>query len=159
MGRSKKFSQSSISKSGGSNRERPSQSAISTLRRGHLPKKSCRDLFSLLEPQINSEGIHVWPFDVSCPVDVLFLTDDGRRCVGQSLSLWIFRGSLRVFRLGGLSLSRIESFRLMRETWRLSVARCTTASSAGHPRLQSLRSSSSWQPRFVANRAATAQSI
>ncbi len=81
MGRSKKFSESSISKSGGSNRERPSQSAISTLRRGHLPKKSCRDLFSLLEPQINSEGIHVWPFDVSCPVDVLFLTDDGRRSV------------------------------------------------------------------------------
>jgi hypothetical protein len=38
-------------------------------------------LFSLLEPQINSEGIHVWPFDVSCPVDVLFLTDDGRHPV------------------------------------------------------------------------------
>jgi AraC-like DNA-binding protein len=81
MGRSKKHSELSIDKSGGSDRGRPSRSALSTLRRGHLPKKSCQDLFSLLEPQINSEGIHVWPFDVSCPVDVLFLTDDGRHPV------------------------------------------------------------------------------
>ena len=33
--------------------------------------------FSLVEPQINAEGIHVWPFDPSCPVDVLFLTSSG----------------------------------------------------------------------------------
>jgi AraC-like DNA-binding protein len=38
-------------------------------------------MFSLLEPQISSEGIHVWPFDVSCPVDVLFMTDHGRHPV------------------------------------------------------------------------------
>ena len=29
----------------------------------------------MIEPQINAEGVHVWPFDVSCPVDVLFLMD------------------------------------------------------------------------------------
>lgn len=47
----------------------------------HVPRTSCRDHFSLVEPQINAEGIHVWPFDVSCPVDVLFLTVDDRHRV------------------------------------------------------------------------------
>ncbi|MGA7340712.1 MAG: AraC family transcriptional regulator [Terracidiphilus sp.] len=37
----------------------------------------CRDHFSLVEPQINAEGIHQWPFDEACPVDVLFLTGYG----------------------------------------------------------------------------------
>ena len=80
MGRSKKYSELNLEarESRGSNQKLPSRSALTTLRRGQLPKKSCKDLFSLLEPQINFEGIHVWPFDVSCPVDVLFLTDDGR---------------------------------------------------------------------------------
>ena len=44
----------------------------------HVPEESCKDRFSVIEPQINAEGVHVWPFDVSCPVDVLFLTEDGR---------------------------------------------------------------------------------
>jgi AraC-like DNA-binding protein/mannose-6-phosphate isomerase-like protein (cupin superfamily) len=44
----------------------------------HVPKRSCKDHFSVIEPQINAEGVHVWPFDVSCPVDVLFLTEDGQ---------------------------------------------------------------------------------
>jgi AraC-like DNA-binding protein/mannose-6-phosphate isomerase-like protein (cupin superfamily) len=44
----------------------------------HVPKGSCKDHFSVIEPQINAEGVHVWPFDASCPVDVLFLTEDGR---------------------------------------------------------------------------------
>ena len=52
-----------------------------TARRVHVPKKSCKDHFSLVEPQINADGVHVWPFDVSCPVDVLFLTEDGRHNV------------------------------------------------------------------------------
>jgi AraC-like DNA-binding protein/mannose-6-phosphate isomerase-like protein (cupin superfamily) len=47
----------------------------------HVPKRSCKDHFSVIEPQINAEGVHVWPFDVSCPVDVLFLTEDGQHSV------------------------------------------------------------------------------
>jgi AraC-like DNA-binding protein/mannose-6-phosphate isomerase-like protein (cupin superfamily) len=47
----------------------------------HVPRKSCRDHFSVIEPQINAEGVHVWPFDVSCPVDVLFLVEDGQHSV------------------------------------------------------------------------------
>lgn len=47
----------------------------------HLPRKSCKDHFSLVEPQINAEGVHVWPFDPSCPVDVIFLNIDGRHRV------------------------------------------------------------------------------
>jgi AraC-like DNA-binding protein/mannose-6-phosphate isomerase-like protein (cupin superfamily) len=50
-------------------------------RRVHVPKRSCKDQFSIIEPQINADGVHVWPFDVSCPVDVLFLTEDGRHNV------------------------------------------------------------------------------
>jgi AraC-like DNA-binding protein/mannose-6-phosphate isomerase-like protein (cupin superfamily) len=49
--------------------------------RVHVPKRSCKDHFSVIEPQINAEGVHVWPFDVSCPVDVLFLSEDGRHSV------------------------------------------------------------------------------
>jgi AraC-like DNA-binding protein/mannose-6-phosphate isomerase-like protein (cupin superfamily) len=47
----------------------------------HVPKRSCKDHFSVIEPQINAEGVHVYPFDVSCPVDVLFLTENGRHSV------------------------------------------------------------------------------
>ena len=47
----------------------------------HVPRKSCKDQFSVIEPQINAEGVHVWPFDVSCPVDVLFLAEDGQHSV------------------------------------------------------------------------------
>ncbi len=41
------------------------------------PEKSCQDL-RVLEPQINAEGVHVWPFDQSFPIDVRYLTG-GRR--------------------------------------------------------------------------------
>jgi AraC-like DNA-binding protein len=47
----------------------------------YIPKLSCKDTFSLVEPQINAEGVHVYPFDISCPVDVLFLNEDGRHKV------------------------------------------------------------------------------
>lgn len=40
-----------------------------------------QDTFSLVEPQINDEGIHIWPFDPLCPVDVLFMTTSDRECV------------------------------------------------------------------------------
>jgi AraC-like DNA-binding protein/mannose-6-phosphate isomerase-like protein (cupin superfamily) len=54
---------------------------IDSAQRIHLPRKSCKDHFSLVEPQINAEGVHLWPFDASCPVDVLFLTVDDRHRV------------------------------------------------------------------------------
>lgn len=72
MARLKKSSPSSI--------ERPVES-LARGRRIHLPRTSCRDHFSLVEPQINAEGVHIWPFDSSCPVDVLFLTVDDRHRV------------------------------------------------------------------------------
>jgi AraC-like DNA-binding protein/mannose-6-phosphate isomerase-like protein (cupin superfamily) len=83
MGTSKKYSELSIEtpEHHVPNGERRSRTALATLRRVHLTKKSCKDLFSLVEPQIDAEGVHVWPFDVSCPIDVLFLTDDGRHQV------------------------------------------------------------------------------
>ena len=40
----------------------------------HIPKNSCKDHFSVLEPQINAQGVHKWPFDEFCPVDVAFFT-------------------------------------------------------------------------------------
>src|SRR3982750_4859985 len=42
-----------------------------------VPPKSCEDQFRLIEPQINAEGVHLWPFDPSLPVDVPYLTSDG----------------------------------------------------------------------------------
>jgi AraC-like DNA-binding protein/mannose-6-phosphate isomerase-like protein (cupin superfamily) len=50
-------------------------------RRMKLPKNSCRDHFDLVEPRINAEGVHTWPFHAPCPVDVLFLTVDDRHRV------------------------------------------------------------------------------
>ncbi len=47
----------------------------------HLPRRSCKDHFELVEPGINAEGVHVWPFDPACPVDVLFITVDDRHRV------------------------------------------------------------------------------
>jgi AraC-like DNA-binding protein/mannose-6-phosphate isomerase-like protein (cupin superfamily) len=46
-----------------------------------VSKASYRDHFDLVEPQINAEGVHIWPFDIPCPVDVLFLTVDDRHRV------------------------------------------------------------------------------
>lgn len=37
-----------------------------------IPKDSCEDQFRVVEPQINAEGVHVWPFDPSLPLDVRF---------------------------------------------------------------------------------------
>jgi AraC-like DNA-binding protein len=55
--------------------------SLDLAQRIHLPRRSCKDHFSLVEPQINAEGVHVWPFDPSCPVDVLFLNVDDRHRV------------------------------------------------------------------------------
>ena len=39
-----------------------------------IPKKLCEDQVHVVEPQINAEGIHVWPFDPAFPIDVRFMT-------------------------------------------------------------------------------------
>jgi AraC-like DNA-binding protein/mannose-6-phosphate isomerase-like protein (cupin superfamily) len=46
-----------------------------------LAKGSTRNQFDLVEPQIDAEGVHVWPFDALCPVNILFITVDDRRKV------------------------------------------------------------------------------
>lgn len=38
------------------------------------PKKWCEDYFRTIDAGINEKSIHVWPFNVSFPVDVRFLT-------------------------------------------------------------------------------------
>lgn len=42
------------------------------------------DQYSLIQPQINAQGIHVWPFNSGLPVDLRFLTSDGRKTVPQN---------------------------------------------------------------------------
>ena len=46
-----------------------------------IPAQICEDHFRVVEPQINAEGIHVWPFDPSFPVDVRFMTTGLRQNV------------------------------------------------------------------------------
>ena len=83
MGKSKKCSKLSIDveKQSGSTGGRSSSHSLEKSGRLYVPKKSCRDHFSLVEPQINAEGIHKWTFDDSCPVDVQFMIEDGRQNV------------------------------------------------------------------------------
>jgi AraC-like DNA-binding protein/mannose-6-phosphate isomerase-like protein (cupin superfamily) len=45
------------------------------------PVKSYKDTFNLVEPQINAEGAHIWPFNASCPVDVIFMNTHDRQRV------------------------------------------------------------------------------
>lgn len=83
MAKSKKFSKSRID----SRRQNTSPSL--ELSRGpfdislqaHASQRSSKDTFSLVEPQINAEGAHIWPFDISCPVDVLFMATHDRQRV------------------------------------------------------------------------------
>lgn len=46
-----------------------------------LPRELCQDEFSLVEPQINAEGVHIWPFEPGFPIDVQFLTSGRSRGV------------------------------------------------------------------------------
>ncbi len=64
-----------------------------------FPPEVCTDHFNLLEPQISADGVHAWPFNVSCPVDVRFLTGDGRHHVRMNRHeyfevLYAFSGSV-----------------------------------------------------------------
>ena len=43
-----------------------------------MEKLHWENAFSLIEPQINAEGLHVWPFDPAFPVDVRFYVWDKR---------------------------------------------------------------------------------
>ncbi|MHB1936660.1 MAG: helix-turn-helix domain-containing protein [Acidobacteriaceae bacterium] len=83
MARSKKYSELSIEtgKHKGAAREQSSTQPLAMFGHVHLPKQPFRDSFNLVGPQINAEGVHVWPFDASCPIDVLFLTETGRHNV------------------------------------------------------------------------------
>jgi hypothetical protein len=38
-----------------------------------IPQKLCEDQFRAVEPQINAEGVHVWPFDPAFPLDLRFM--------------------------------------------------------------------------------------
>ncbi len=78
MAKSKKSSELSIDgrKRDASPALRPVRSSAKSLHT-NISKMPCKDHFSLVEPQINAEGIHKWPFDEACPVDVLFLTGYG----------------------------------------------------------------------------------
>ena len=78
MAKSKKSSELSIDggKQHASTSAPPSPNRAK-LRLAHLSKMPCKDHFSLVEPQINAEGIHKWPFDDTCPVDVQFMTGYG----------------------------------------------------------------------------------
>ena len=60
---------------------RPARRRSAFPRRMLLPKTSYPEQFDLVEPQINAEGVHIWPFDAPCPVDVLFLSVDDRHRV------------------------------------------------------------------------------
>jgi AraC-like DNA-binding protein/mannose-6-phosphate isomerase-like protein (cupin superfamily) len=83
MARLKKSTESSTKSRKGdvSKAGRLSNGSLDLSRRIHLPKQSCKDHFELVEPGINAEGVHTWPFAPSCPVDVLFLTVDDRHRV------------------------------------------------------------------------------
>jgi AraC-like DNA-binding protein/mannose-6-phosphate isomerase-like protein (cupin superfamily) len=70
-----------VKKRGGLNPLRLSRTSGANDRRVRAPREPLRDTFSLVEPQINAEGVHIWPFDVSCPVDVLFMTTHDRQRV------------------------------------------------------------------------------
>ena len=46
-----------------------------------IPTQICEDHFRVVEPQINADGVHVWPFDPSFPIDVRFMTSGLRQNV------------------------------------------------------------------------------
>ena len=83
MARSKKSSESNTNLQEGlkSNSLRLTAGSKGKSIRVQTPRKSLKDTFSLVEPQINAEGVHIWPFNKSCPVDVLFMTTHDRQRV------------------------------------------------------------------------------
>jgi AraC-like DNA-binding protein len=49
---------------------------VATSKEAH--KLTWEQAYPLVEPQINAEGVHVWPFDPAFPIDVRFLVFEGR---------------------------------------------------------------------------------
>ena len=83
MAKSRKSSQSSIECESLENSAiaRSPIHLIAAPGRLRFPRNSCEDQFTLVEPQIDAEGIHVWNFDTRCPLDVLFLMESGQHKV------------------------------------------------------------------------------
>ena len=83
MARSKKSSRSNTDMKNGtaSHWLRPHDDASEESPRLQAPSQSFKDTFSLVEPQINAEGVHIWPFNKACPVDVLFMNTHDRQRV------------------------------------------------------------------------------
>lgn len=42
------------------------------------------DQYRLIQPQINADGVHVWPFNSAMPIDLRLLTSDGRHTVQKN---------------------------------------------------------------------------
>ena len=78
MAKPKKSSQSSTRSR---SVELTSNRALTRTGRVRFPRNSCEDHFCLVEPQINAEGVHIWNFDVACPLDILFLHESGQQKV------------------------------------------------------------------------------
>ena len=55
--------------------------ASATSGRFYVPKRPDHNTFSFVEPHIKPEGVHDWPFNASCPIDVLSFTRDARQPV------------------------------------------------------------------------------
>jgi AraC-like DNA-binding protein len=58
----------------------------------------CLDHFSVVEPQISADGVHSWPFDSYCPIDVAFLAANARQRVRMNRHryfevIYMFSGS------------------------------------------------------------------
>ena len=58
----------------------------------------CLDHFSVIEPQISAEGVHSWPFDCYCPIDVSFRAANARQRVRMNRHryfevIYMFSGS------------------------------------------------------------------
>jgi AraC-like DNA-binding protein/mannose-6-phosphate isomerase-like protein (cupin superfamily) len=49
-----------------------------------VPRSLCEDQFRVVEPQINAEGVHIWPFDPAFPIDVRFMTSSPRHNVRKN---------------------------------------------------------------------------
>ena len=82
MAKLKKSSESNIElEQSAPSSTRPAPSARTSRLRIDAPQKPYKDTFSLVEPQINAEGVHIWPFNAACPVDVLFMNTHDRQRV------------------------------------------------------------------------------
>ena len=99
-----------------------------------LDKLHWENAFSLIEPQINAEGLHVWPFDPSFPLDVRFYVWDNRHHIRMNRHdyfelLYLQQGDLvcriheREFSMSAGDLAVINSTHYHTVLWPESKAR------------------------------------